>query len=102
MKQLTGDISDLVKEHVQSLDPYAEVMLLFPEGIGMNEDIQIYVLTNEKVDFQLEQQYLDARYNVEFQSGKSVSLYIYSKEDWHKQFKDTPIYQKVNLEGVYI
>ena len=102
MKQLTGDISDLVKEHVQSLDPYAEVMLLFPEGIGMNEDIQIYVLTNEKVDFQLEQQYLDARYNVEFQSGKSVSLYIYSKEDWHKQFKDTPIYQKVSLEGVYI
>ena len=102
MKQLTGDISDLVKEHVQSLDPYAEVMLLFPEGIGMNEDIQIYVLTNEKVDFQLEQQYLDARYNVEFQSGKSVSLYIYSKEDWHKQFKDTPIYQKVHLEGVYI
>ncbi|WP_430809461.1 MULTISPECIES: hypothetical protein [unclassified Carboxylicivirga] len=102
MKQLTGDISDLVKAHIQSLDPYAEVVLLFPQGTSMHEDIQIYVLTNEKVDFQLEQQYLDARYQIELQSAQSISLYIYSKENWHQQFKNTPIYHKVDVEGVYL
>jgi len=102
MNKLKGDISDLVKEHIQSLDPYAELVLLFPEGVTMNEDIQIYTLTNEKIDFRLEQQYLDARYKVELQSGKSISLYIYSKADWHQQFAETPIYQKVMNEGVYL
>ena len=102
MNEQTGDISDLVKKHIQALDPYAEVVILFPEGVSIHEDIVVYVLTNEKVNFQLEQQYLDARYNVELESGKSISLYIYSKEDWHKQFKDTPIYKKVHVEGVYL
>ncbi|MCG8579467.1 MAG: hypothetical protein MI866_06100 [Bacteroidales bacterium] len=102
MNKLSGDISELVKEHVQGLDPYAEVILLFPQGTGMHEDIQIYVLSNEKVDFRLEQQYLDAKYQVELMSGQSISLYIYSKVDWHKQLKDTPIYQKVSGEGVYL
>ncbi|MBK3518062.1 hypothetical protein [Carboxylicivirga marina] len=102
MNKQKGDISELVKEYVQGLDPYAEVVLLFPQGVSMHEDIQIYVLTNEKVDFRLEQQYLDARYQVELQSAQSISLYIYAKEDWHKQLKDTPIYEKVSGEGVYL
>jgi hypothetical protein len=102
MNKQNGDISELVKEHVQDLDPYAEVILLFPQGTGLHEDIQVYVLSNEKVDFRLEQQYLDAKYQVELKSGQSISLYIYSKVDWHKQFKDTPIYQKVSGEGVYL
>ncbi len=102
MNKLSGDISELVKEHVQALDPYAEVILLFPQGVGIHEEIQIYILSNEKVDFRLEQQYLDAKYQVELLSKQSISLYLYSKSDWHKQFKDTPIYQKVCGEGVYL
>jgi len=96
----TGGIVDLVKEHIQILDPYAEVILLFPQGQGMHEDIQIYILTPEKVDFGLEQQYLNARYNIELESAHSFSIYIYTKEDWHKQFVNTPIYEQVDTEGI--
>lgn len=102
MNKQTGDISELIKEHIQSLDPYAEIILLFPQGVGIHEEIQIYVLTNEKVDFRLEQQYMDARYKVELQSGQSFSLYIYAKEAWHQQFRDTPIYQRVHGEGIHL
>ncbi len=102
MNNKLGDISDLVKEHIQSLDHYAEVVLLFPQGKEANEEIIVYVLSPNKVDFGLEQQYLNAKYQVELKSGQSISLYVYSKEDWHKQFINTPIYQRVNAEGVVI
>ena len=100
-KQIT-DLSKLVKEHIQSLDPYADVILLFPQGKGHNEEIQIYVLTPGKVDLSLEHQYLDARYQVELKSGQSLSLYTYNKEEWHQQFIDTLIYQKVHTEGIHL
>jgi len=100
MNKQAGDIIDLVKAHIQSIDPYAEVILLFPQGQRMNEDIQIYILTPEKVDFGVEQQYLNARYKVELESSQSFSIYIYSKGDWHKQFVDTPIYEQVANEGI--
>lgn len=102
MNKQAEDISELVKEHIQSLDEYAEIVLLFPQGVGADEEILVYVLSPKKVDFGLEQQYLDARYQVELKSGQSLCLYIYSKEDWHKQFKNTPIYQRVNAEGVVV
>lgn len=100
MNKTSGDISDLIKAHIQALDPYAEVIILFPQGTGLHEEIQVYVFTNEKVDFSLEQQYMDARYKVEIHSGQSLSLYTYSKEEWHQQFSETPIYQRVHCEGV--
>ena len=102
MNKQLADISKLIKEHIQSLDPYAEVILLFPHGKGLNEEPQVYVLTPGKVDFSLEHQYLNARYQVELKSGQSLSLYTYSKEEWHKQFKDTPIYKKVHTEGIHL
>ncbi|WP_439183434.1 hypothetical protein [Carboxylicivirga taeanensis] len=102
MSNQTGDITDFVKEHIQSLDPYAEIIVLLPKMGGVHEDIQVYVLTNEKVDFQLEQQYMDARYKAEMQAGQSFSLYIYAKEAWHQQFRDTPVYQRVHSEGIHL
>ncbi len=102
MNKERGYIVELVKEHVQSLDPYAEIVLLFPQELVFFEDIQIYVLTIGKVDFGIEQQYLDACYKVKAQSGQSLSLNIYSKEEWHKKFKGAPTYQRVILEGVML
>jgi len=96
------EITTLVKEYIQSLDPYAEVILLFPHEKGLKDEPQIYVLTPAKVDLSLEHQYLDARYQVELKSGQSLSLYTYSKEEWHKQFIDTPIYKRVHTEGIHL
>lgn len=102
MNKQAGEIVDLLKQYVQSLDQNAEIVLLFPQGKGINEDLQVYVLSPNKVDYGLEKEYLDAGYKVELKSGHSLSLYVYSKEDWHKQFINTPIYQRVNTEGIVI
>jgi len=100
-KQLLA-ISKLATEYIQSLNPYAEVIFLFPSEDGPNEDPQIYVLTPDQVDYSVEHQYQHARYQVEVNSGQSVSLHIYHKEEWHQQFIDTPLYTKVHTEGIHL
>lgn len=102
MKKQGADLTELVKTHIQSLDVYAEVILLYPNEGDFNKDVLVYVLTPEKVDLGLEQKYMDARYKVELKSGQSLSLYLYSKSNWHKQFKDTPIYHQVSTQGVHL
>jgi hypothetical protein len=102
MNKLYTDIAKLVNEHIQSLDPYAEVLILFPQMEDRNVEPTIYVLTPARVDYSLEKLYLNARYQVEHKSRQSLSLFIYNKEDWHKQFKDTPIYHQVHTEGVLV
>lgn len=95
-----SDVIALTREHLQSLDPYADVVLLLPKETDLNNEIHIYILTPENVDLRLEQQYLHAKNKVESLSGKSISVFIYSKEVWHQQFNEMPIYQRVELEGI--
>lgn len=100
MDKVKKDISELIKEHIHSLNTEAEIILLFPQGKKIHEELQIFVFLPHKVSFSDEKQYLDSRYKVELESHQSVSIYIYYKENWHKQFKNTPVYQKVQSEGI--
>ncbi|WP_430817204.1 hypothetical protein [Carboxylicivirga sp. RSCT41] len=102
MKQQAEDITELVKQHIQSIDEAAELILLFPQGKRHEEAIQIYVLTSGKVTFETEQAYFRARYQLELASSYNFSIYIYAKDKWHQQLKGTPIYQKVISEGILL
>ncbi|TLX77720.1 hypothetical protein E9993_03495 [Labilibacter sediminis] len=102
MNNKITNLSDLIKEHITSIDPYAEVILLLPLEITMEEQAQIYVITPHKVDFVLENQYRDARYKVDQLSGQSTTLFLYSKDEWHHQYNGTALYSKVNTEGIHL
>ncbi|WP_430811059.1 MULTISPECIES: hypothetical protein [unclassified Carboxylicivirga] len=102
MNEASDDISGIVKQHIQAIDLKAEVILLFPQGKSHKEEIQIYVLTPQKVDFETEQKYLKACYQVELASKLNLSIYIYFKEKWHQQLSGTPIYRKVSSEGILL
>ncbi|MBK3518251.1 hypothetical protein [Carboxylicivirga marina] len=95
-------ISVLVNLHLRALNKKAELVMLSLHIKPVQDDMQIFVLTPEKLDFHLEQQYQDAKYKLELQSGKSISVYIYHQHDWHQQFANTPIYKKVQEEGIRI
>jgi len=99
MNESSDDISELVRQHIQAIDYKAEVILLFPQGKSNDEEIQIYVLSPQKVDFETEQKYLKACYQVELASKLNLFIYNYSKEKWHQQLSVTPIYRKVSNEG---
>lgn len=102
MNNLSTDISGLVREHIQTLDPYADIILLFPPGSNHREEIQIFVLTPGEVNYAIEQQYLNASYNIRQHTVLPLSLHVYSKAGWHKNCVDTPVYIKVQNEGLVI
>jgi hypothetical protein len=100
MKEQIEEFSELVKKHIQTIEPASEIILLFPQGKEQHEEIQIYILTPQKADFEQEQRYLKACYQVELASKQNLSIYIYTSENWHKQFVNTPIYRRITNEGI--
>ncbi len=92
-------LEELIKQHIQSLEPEAQLRLLKPEK---EEDWQLYVLTVNKPDLTKEKQLLDACYKIELETGESMSLFIYTQKDWGKQFLKTPIYKDVMKDGIEI
>jgi hypothetical protein len=100
MQKPTEDISELLKINLQSLDETAELILLFPQGKYLHEEIQVYVLTSDKLGFEKEQRYRQACYQVEQAAMQNLSLYIYTKDNWHRQLVNTPIYARVCNEGI--
>ncbi|WP_430815899.1 hypothetical protein [Carboxylicivirga sp. RSCT41] len=102
MNEQTEDFNELVKQYIQSIDEQADIILLFPQGKRPDEEIQIYVLTAEKVNFELEQNYYKACYNLELASKHNLSIYLYAREDWHNQLLNTPIYRQVSNEGIVL
>ena len=84
-----------IKQHIRSLESDAGLRLLVPSRTNKKEDWQRYVLIDGKIDMTREKQLLDACYQIELETGQSISMFVYSQKDWHKQFKNTPIYQEV-------
>lgn len=97
-----ANIEELIKTHIASIDSDAEVIILPLGAKPTNEELQVYVLLAAKFDLKTERDYENARYQVEMKSGQSLALYIYTKADWHKQFKSTPIYKRVQSEGILL
>lgn len=102
MTKEQDEFTQVVKIHFQNIDKDAEIIMLAPQSHSFDKDTQLFVLTAEKVDFKLEKQMKDAGYKVELLTGQSILLYIYTKEEWHKQFKNTPIYKRVCIEGILL
>lgn len=102
MSKQRGGLIEQLQKHVQSIDDKTEIILLFPQGKKLNEEIQLFVLVPEKVNINREKQFKEACYQVELATGQSITLYIYHKDNWNKQFINTPIYQRVQAEGIQL
>ena len=102
MNDRIGVLVDLLKEHVQIIDQYAEIVILEGSASGQNDEFEIYILTPNNVDYGLEQQYSSASIKVGLISHIELKVHVHSKEDWHKLFVDKAIYQKVNAEGLVL
>nr|WP_319398191.1 hypothetical protein [uncultured Carboxylicivirga sp.] len=93
---------DHLRSTVQALDPYADIYVLLADNYGYNQEIEVYILTPKFVDYALEQQYVNARYEAEKSSGQNINMFLYNKSDWHQDHIETPLYEKVHNEGVLL
>ena len=52
--------------------------------------------------FTLETKIMDAFYDIELETGEVFSPLIYSKKDWDKNYRITPLFENIKKEGVRI
>lgn len=105
MKPKTQHISQLIRQYVNSVDPETEVILYGSRARGdarSDSDWDILLLTSNSVNIELERKYRDKLYDLELDTGESISLFIYSKDDWQTRQRITPFYQSVTQEGMRI
>jgi len=103
MKKDTDRISQLIKEKVNSVDPQAEVILYGSRARGdekTDSDWDILIITDYSVDISLEDKFRDVLYDLELETEEPLSVFVFSKEEWHKKQRITPFYENVNNEGI--
>ena len=102
MKRSKQKILQMVKNHVQSVDPSAEVMLYGSRARNEEHeesDWDLLVLTNRNISIADEKAYRSKIYDLELELGEPFSTIIYNKEVWKSKMKITPFYENVMKEG---
>lgn len=87
-----------IKKRVRKIEPNAEIWLYGSRANNTAKkdsdwDILI-VLDKEKISFEYEKQLTSPIYDLEFQIGEVLSVFIYTKTEWEKR-KHTPFYNNV-------
>lgn len=92
-----------IKKSIIKEDAFAEVILFGSRARGDNtivSDWDILILTNQKNTNELEDKFRNNLYDIELETGQIISTLVYSKEYWENYLKFTPLYNKVNKEGI--
>ena len=105
MNPKTQQISQLILKAVHAVEPDAEVVLYGSRARSEESpesDWDILILTHMPVSADIEDNLRDKLYDVELETGESLSTFIYSKSDWASKQRITPFYQNVSTEGILL
>lgn len=105
MKTKTRHISRLIREHINSIDPDADIILYGSRARGdetTDSDWDILILTDYPVTLMIERKFRAKLYDLELNTGETFSVFAYSKHEWQKKQSITPFYLNVSQEGVRI
>jgi predicted nucleotidyltransferase len=98
MNKRTEHISHLIKLNISEIDPLAQVILYGSRARGdarKDSDWDILVLTDYPVTYKIEKSFRDHLYDLELETEESLSLFVYSKNDWNTRHHITPYYHNV-------
>jgi predicted nucleotidyltransferase len=105
MNKKTTHIASLIKLNISEVDPEAEVILYGSRARGnakKNSDWDILVLTNYPISNQIEKSFRDHLYDLELETGETLSLFVYSKHDWNTRHHISPYYHNVTSQGIQL
>lgn len=98
-------ISKLIRSNISEIDPDAQVILYGSRARGdarKDSDWDILVLTDYPVDLKKESLFRDHLYELEIQTGESLSLFLYSLTDWNTKQRISPFYQNITNQGILL
>ena len=97
-------IRDRITKSIHDKDPFAEAYLFGSRARGdfrPDSDWDILILVNaDKVTNEIEDKFRDDLYDIELEAGQVISTFIYPKMYWEDTLIFSPLYKKVNQEGI--
>ncbi len=97
-------ILDLIKSKVKHKDPNAEIILFGSRARNEEKktsDWDILILTRD-IDRNLEKDYRKEIFEIELETGESISTFVFSKSDWNEIYSVTPLFKNIQKEGVLL
>ena len=97
-------IQNRIKTSIFSQDPKATAYLFGSRARGdfrPDSDWDILILVDSKyVTNEIEDKFRDGLFDIELESGQIISAFIYPKDYWTNTLIHSPLYKKVNNEGI--
>ena len=95
-----------IKKIIKAQDSKAQVILYGSRArkdAKRDSDWDILVLLNKPlVTLKDEQRIRHSLFDIELETGESISTFVYSFDDWNTRLSVTPLYENVKNEGIYL
>ncbi len=99
-------IRQKIKDMVLQENADAKVILYGSRARGtavQDSDWDILVLLNKpNVSFKDEQKIRHKLFDIELETGESISTFVYSQKDWDTRLSVTPLFKNIKREGIYL
>jgi uncharacterized protein len=106
MNKKEQNITLMIKTRIRQKNPNADIILFGSHARGKSHkdsDWDILILLNQPfVSRMVEKEYRDELFDIELEIGEPISTFVFSKSDWEKKHKITPLYQNIKREGIYL
>ncbi|HVS93031.1 MAG TPA: nucleotidyltransferase domain-containing protein [Mucilaginibacter sp.] len=97
---------DRIKKIIKYTDPKATAILYGSRASGhakKDSDWDILILLDKPaVSLQDEQLFRHNLYDLELETGESISTLVYANNEWNTRLSITPIYQAVKQNGIVL
>ena len=101
-----NSITDKIKKTVLSIDASAQVILYGSHARGTankESDWDILILINKPIiTIKDEQLFRHQLFEIELETGETISTFVYSLTDWNARMSVTPLYNNIKREGIYL
>lgn len=105
MNKQKTELLSRIKSIVQKLDSTADVILYGSRARGEEHpesDWDILILVDSKADLDYEMVFRHKLYELELESGQSLSVTLHNRSEWRSKHWVTPLYKNISQEGIRI